>query len=124
MTKEEYVNKFIELCDYEIDYASNASVKENNKRARKFLKMQNNITENDYDREFIFNVLLKHSSDRVKSNAAAQCLSLGINIEEAKNVLSEVSKKLNSDELDERLTAFNAEMCLRVYNGEFPGKKL
>jgi len=124
MTNEEYIEEFIQLTSYKIDYSSKKDIRKNNRDAKKLIKMRNIIKNNREMFMEVYCFLLKSDNKKVQVSAAVDCLNSDVYIEEALEILNEVSQEVNSDELDERLTAFSAEMALRIYNGEFPGKKL
>lgn len=119
MEEEKYINEFIELCGYNVDYLSKKSINQNNKNAKKLLRMREKIT-CDLDSAIkIYNILLNNSNLNILTTAASHCLKIGIHEERAINILEEISKRK-----DIGILAFSAEMCLKVYKGEVPGKNL
>lgn len=63
--------------------------------------------------------LLANDHVITRISASAECQKLGIFIKEAENILQEIASRT-----DIGISAFNAEMVLRVRRGEFPGKTL
>jgi hypothetical protein len=119
MKEKEFVKKFIELGKYEVDYSSKKSVKVNNKNAKKLTQMMEEIATDLDMASKAYGLLLKNDNPNISTIAASDCLRLGIHKEEAIKLLEKQSKRK-----DIGIIAFSAEMALKVYNGEIPGKKL
>ncbi len=112
-TKEEVILIY-EVCG-EIMYNATLTgdYKTNNREGNKLLKIFKYFEKNiDFAKECI-DALLKSSNVLVKSKAAAYCLALKYNINEAENILEEISV---NDEYG--IFSFTAEMTLKVWREE------
>ncbi len=67
----------------------------------------------------VYQELLKHECIVSRLSAAAQCLKNGFFIEKAEDILAMMEKEKSTG-----LYSLDAHMTLRVWRGEFPGKKL
>ena len=67
----------------------------------------------------VLSSLITYDCITTQISASTECLKLGIFIKEAESVLQKISSRT-----DIGISAYNAEMVLRVWNSEFPGKTL
>jgi len=105
-----------ELIDSAIingDYKTNN--REHKKRAQLFQILSKDI---ELAKE-VYGHLLIHHCITTKISSASECLRLNIYVDKAVEILEEIS---NRTDIGVRRT--NAEMVLRVWRGEFPGKTL
>ena len=119
LSSQDIINLHIE-SDIIIESASitgdyKTSNKEFKKRNKLFVLLEKDL---DMAKE-VYKHLLNHDCITTKISASSECLKLGIYINEAEQILEEISKR--NDIGTRRL---NAEMVLRVWRGEFPGKTL
>ena len=119
LSPKDIINLHIE-SDKIIDVASmSGDYKTNNKEFKKRNKLFK-ILEEDLDMaKEVYEQLLAHDCITTKISAASECLKLGIYTSKAEQILEEISKRE-----DIGIRRFNAEMVLKVWRGEFPGKTL
>jgi hypothetical protein len=123
MKKELSLQDIINLhigSDRIIDSASMiGDYKTNNKEFKKRDKLFR-LLEKDLDMaKEVYKHLLGHDGITTKISASSECLKLGLYISEAEQILEEMSKRK-----DIGTRRLSAEMVLRVWRGEFPGKTL
>ena len=108
---KDYRNLFIELslqqCTKD-DYTDKLKIKKHNAACKKLKILQEEMRQHIH--EDVFLSLLDHEDDRVKINAAAFCLQLGILVE--KSILT--LKKL-IDTPDDSTICFSAKMLLQKH---------
>jgi hypothetical protein len=102
----------------ELNMASNDS-KKHNREMKKLAKLFVIMEENRELAERVLATLLNYDCITTKINSATECLKLGIYIQKAENILEEIASMENIG-----LNRLNAEMTLRVWQGEMPGKTL
>jgi hypothetical protein len=103
-----------------IDYATiNGDYKTNNKEFKKRDKLFQIVSEDIDLAKEVYSHLLAHSCITTKISSASECLKLNIYTDESIKILEELSKRT-----DIGVRRTNAEMVLRVWNGEFLGKTL
>jgi len=123
MRKNISIQEIIELhiqSDEIIDIATvNGDYKTNNKEFKKRNKLFK-FVENDIEMaKEVYSHLLMHPCITTKISSASECLKLNIYIDEAVEILEEISKRA-----DVGIRGLSAEMVLRVWRGEFPGNTL
>jgi hypothetical protein len=91
----------------------------NNREAKKLLRLFAIVKDDLTLAEEVYSRLLLHDCVTTRVWAASDCLRLGIFVQEAVRVLEEISKR---DDLG--MISFDADMALRVWRGEFPGRSL
>lgn len=106
--------------DEAIDSAAlNGDYKTNNREFRRLDKLFR-ITSEDMDLAMaVYKNLLTRACVTTRISSSAECLKLGIYVDKAVEVLEELSKRT-----DIGIRRLNAEMVLRVWRGDFPGKTL
>ena len=89
--------------------------REMKKKAKLFDSMKHDV---ELSKKVLFQLL---AYDRIitRISASAECLKLGVFIKEAEDILQDIASRT-----DIGISAYNAEMVLRVWRGEFPGKTL
>lgn len=111
-----YIDQCMKLCTKQDDYTS-VNVKRHNKAMDTLEKYAAELTKTPELAREVFSQLLVHESRAVRLSSAAKCLKYGFCIESAVEVLQVL-------ETGEDMCAFSAEMTLKVWRGEIPGKKL
>jgi hypothetical protein len=91
----------------------------NNREAKKLYRLFLILKEDLTLAKEVYSQLLWHDCVTTRSISAAECLRLSIFVQEAVHVLEEISGR---DDIG--ITSFHAEMALRIWRGEFPGKTL
>ena len=115
MTKEEYIEKIIQLssqlCQKPDDYTKN-KVKEHNKAARKLTVLENALANDIEMAKEVFGELLESENMFIKQNAATHCLELSLHIKKSVKILEHICKK------GEVWNAMGAERQLKIWRGE------
>ena len=93
--------------------------KVNNREGRKIQKIFNVLSRDIDLAKKVYKVLLEYDNITTKTEAAAACLKLGIHEDKAIQTLESISKRN-----DIGVRRLNAEMVIRVWKGEFPGRTL
>ena len=119
MTQEEFINEYIKLASYETNYGSGMSVKKHNKNLKELDLLCEKIKNNSELTNAIYKELLKNENLKVLLYASVDCLKLHIHIRKAKKTLKKISKMK-----DIGIISFEAETCLKIYKGKYPGKTL
>lgn len=117
MNNEEIINKYIELAEYNTDYSSKKSVRKHNNNLKKLDVLFDIIKKNPELIECVYGQLLENENAKVLLYASVDCLKLKVYEKKAIKLLQEISKRE-----DIGITAFEAETCLKIYNGEYPGR--
>jgi len=104
-----YFDKYIELC-LQLDDYTKEGVKKHNKAMKQLAKLFNEIKENRWLAEELYDRLLSYQDERVRAIASAHCLGMNVHIDKAKKCLENISKTSN-----EPLSRFSAEMTLRTW---------
>ena len=106
-----YYNLFIkysnQLCSKD-DYINKQKVKIHNKAMKNLIQIQREITNDIKNGAVVLIKLLEHDNEKVRLNAAAQCLQIGIQQEKAIEVL----KKIENNSTD-KLCQLDARMILK-----------
>lgn len=110
MTNEQFIDKFIKLCSFNVDYGSKTSVKKYNKNMKKLAKMEKEISTKLDIAANAYSILLKNNNVIVSTVAAAHCLRLGLLKDEAIEVLKRTSRSSNIG-----IISLSAETCLKNY---------
>ena len=118
MTAQEIIEKMLEI-DRAIESLSVLEYKKNNKLADKSFKLFRILDADLELAKVVYKELLAHDCIITRVNAASKCLSLKIYIEDALRVLTEMASRC-----DIGIKSFEAELALRVWRGEIPGKTL
>ncbi|NLB81904.1 MAG: hypothetical protein GX800_09940 [Clostridiaceae bacterium] len=119
LTAQEIVNLHIEsdkisdIATVEGDYRTN------NREGKKINKLFTLLAHDIELAQEVYGILLDYDNITTRTEAAAACLKLSIHKNKAVQVLEELSKRN-----DIGIRRLNAEMTLRVWRGEFPGKTL
>ena len=113
---DKYIEQCMKLCTKQGDYTA-ANVKRHNKAMDTLAKYAEELAKTPELAQEVFSELLVHESRAVRLSSAAKCLKYGFCIESAVEVLQVL-------EAGEDMCAFSAEMTLKVWRGEIPGKKL
>jgi len=95
------------------DYKKNNRIVDKNFKLFKLLKIDLELA------KLVYKELLSYDCVITRLTAAGECLSLGIYIEEALRILTEMSNRG-----DIGIRSFEAELTLKVWRGEVPGKTL
>lgn len=111
MTNKQFIDKFIKLCSFNVDYSSKISVQRYNKNMRKLAKMEKEISAKLNTAIDIYSILLKNNNAIISTIAAAHCLRLGILRDEAIEILERISKNSNMG-----IISLSAETCLKNHN--------
>ena len=114
--RDKYIEQCMKLCTKPGDYTT-ANVKRHNKAMDTLAKYAAELSKTPEFAQEVFFQLLTHEVPTVRLNSAAHCLKYGLCIESAVEVLEAL-------EVGEDMCAFSAEMTLKVWRGEVPGKKL
>lgn len=117
MTQEEFINEYIKLASYETNYASGMSVKKHNKNLKELDLSCEKIKNNPELEKTIYTELLKNENLKVLLYASVDCLKLHIYTRKAKKILKKISKMK-----DIGILSLEAETCLKIYKGKYPGK--
>jgi uncharacterized protein YlxP (DUF503 family) len=114
----EFISEYVKYIESANDAMSKNDYRKNNRIVDKFIKF---IKQNS-SKEFFKTALeglMNFKNFNVHISAATNSLKYNVNIDKAKKILKDSSKRK-----DIGISALNAEMALKVYNGEIPGKKL
>ena len=117
MTQEEFINEYIKLASYETNYASGMSVKKHNKNLKELDLSCEKIKNNPELAKTIYSELLKNENLKVLLYVSVDCLKLHIYTRKAKKILKKISKMK-----DIGILSLEAETCLKIYKGKYPGK--
>ena len=96
-----------------------ADYKTNNREMKKLRCLFDELSENMELMKEVYKILLDHENVVTRLHVSAECLRAGIFIKESVKNLEEISKQK-----DIGIISFNAEMTLKVWNGEFEGNTL
>jgi hypothetical protein len=118
MTVQEIIAKLLEI-GREIESLSVLEYKKNNRLADKSFRLIKMLRKDLELAKVVYEELLVADCAVTRVNAASECLSLGIYIDEAVRVLTEIANRP-----DIGIKSFEAELTLRVWRGEVPGKTL
>lgn len=119
MTAEEIIKKHSESDKIIDELSSSDDYKRSNQEAKKLHKLHNYLQENTSLAKEVYGALLKSECVTSRSISAAECLRIGIFIEEAEETLETIGQR---DDIGIR--SFNAKMALKIWRGEIPGKTL
>lgn len=114
------VTQYINLCTSlhaQREKMTKRTVKKYNKTFDILYKYAQALSE-DQDAPKIFQILLDSEDCSVKLYAAVHCLKYGLHISQAESILMQISL------VEDAFAAFDAEMALKVWRGEIPGKTL
>ena len=103
----------IEKASETMDYKTNN--KAFKQRDKYFTVLEKNL---DMAKE-VYGYLIHYDCVETQMSSSAECLKLGIYIDEAEQILEKISAR---DDIG--ILSFDAEMVLRVWRGEVPGSKL
>ena len=119
---QEFIDKYIaqcmKLCRQPGDCRSNRDVRRHNKAMDTLREYAAEISRSPVLAKEAFSQLLAHESVSVRLSAAAACLKYGICVDPAVEVLRTIEAG------DDKMSAFTAEMTLKVWQGHFPGHSL
>ena len=119
LTSDEIIQKYLESANIIESVTMTTDYRTNNREVKKILKLFL-LLEQDIDlAKKVYSCLLESDIPVAQSMASADCLRLNIYIDEAQKKLEELSKR---DDIGIR--SFSAEMALKIWRGEVPGKKL
>lgn len=110
---DNYINKFIKLCarlcKKKEDYTK-TNVFKHNKSMKKLAELYNELSDDKYNAEIIYNTLMNNDDENIRAIAAYHSLSLNINIDKSQEVLKNIIKNTNNP-----IEKFNAEMTLKAW---------
>ena len=109
MLAQEFIARHIE-SDRIIESLSVREYKKNNREMDKICRLFKMLEKDLEFAKVVYKELLSYDCAVTRINAAAECLSLRIYVEEALWVLAEIAKSPKKD-----MRCFNAEMTLRVW---------
>lgn len=118
---EEYLKRYTDLCSdlcSQADDYTKAKVKKNNIAMKALSGLFEEVCNNVETAKSLYNKLMDYEDDRVRGTAAIHSLKMNINIKKAEWTLENLAKQSNP------ISAFGAEMALKVWRGEIPGKDL
>lgn len=119
LSPQEIINLHIE-SDRIIEAAlMSGDSKTNNKEVKKLNKLTAPLKDDLELAKYVYGELFKSDCIRSRCHAAVDCLRLGIHINEAEQILEELSQR---DDIG--ITRTGCEMALKVWRGEVPGKTL
>jgi len=108
---KDYYNLFIEysnqLCSKD-DYVNKQKVKVHNIAMKNLIQIQREIANDIKNGAVVLIKLLEYDNEKVRLNAASQCLQIGIQQEKAIEVLRKIER--NSTD---KLCQFDAQMILK-----------
>ena len=119
MTIEQFVEKFESLYEKIRIATLNGDYISGNRAEKEKRKLYNKLSQHE---ELTINVLenlLKSSNVVARISAASYLLKLNVNVKFCLKMLKEISKNKEYG-----IFCFNAEMTLKVYNGEIPNRTL
>ena len=119
LTSQEIINLHIESDKISEIATIEGDCKTGNREWKKRNRLHMLIAEDIILAQDVYKALLDYDNITTRTSAAAACLKLGIFERKAVQVLEDMAKDKNSG-----ILGHNAEMVLRVWNGEFPGKTL
>lgn len=111
MTKEEIINKYEAICKIIRECTLSGDYKKNNKQTVKKKKLFNLLENNRILAGEVLSVLLQSTNVVTQITAANTCLKLNLFTNKAKDILNQIATNNNFG-----IFAFNAELCLKVYN--------
>lgn len=119
VSAQELIALIVQSCEIIDKAAETGDYKINNREMNQCIKLHNFIAEDLKLAEEIYGLLLEHSCISVKIACAFQCLKLDIYVDKSVNILDKLTKRT-----DIGIRRLDAEMCLRVWRGEFSNKTL
>jgi len=114
---EKLISDFIKYAEIEGKTKIAGDYKLGNAMAKKINKIFEDLKNDGELAREVIGAILKSDSIRARSLAAVNALRLNIYIEESIEALEDISK-------DSSIIGFGAEMALKIWRGEFPGKTL
>jgi len=118
-TFDEIIQKYLESANIIESVTMTTDYKTNNREVNKLFKLFL-LLEQDIDlAKKVYSRILESEIPTAQIIASADCLRLNIYVDEAQKKLEELSKR---DDIG--IISFNAEMALKIWRGEVPGKKL
>ena len=119
MTIEQFVEKFERLYE-EIRIATlNGDYINGNRAEKEKRKLYNKLSKDEKMTIDVLEILLKSANVVTRISAASYFLKLNVNVKVCLKMLKEISKNKEFG-----IFCFNAEMTLKVYNGEMPNRTL
>jgi len=118
LNSDEICFEFVRLCGM-LDYENTNSkgIRRHNKAMHGLRRLSERIVEENADVKEIFLRLLEHSDPQVRLSAATNALRFNLCSKRAEEVLKQLTTT-------ESFFAFEAEMALRVWRGEFSENQL
>lgn len=112
ITKEEFLEKYIEYANLSTDAMKHNNYRKNNILVDKIYKLVNKC-ESSIFFEDALNELMDNDDIEIKISAAYRSLKYNFNVERAKKILIDASKR---DDIG--ISALHAKMNLKIYNKE------
>lgn len=109
LTKDEFVEKYIELSKLATEAMEENNYKKNNRIVDKSNRMVDEYKESEFFEQTL-NELLDSELIQVKIAAASKSLVYGFNVKKAEKILKKLSKKTKIG-----IMSINAEMALDTY---------
>lgn len=120
LTISNYITGLEDYCEQMADARINDNIHATkyNKLFKKRQKLIDSLHNNIEIAKEVYKVLLSSKNELTLVNVSANCLRLGILVDEAVTVLENIDKYSKGED------SFNAMMVLKVYRGEYPGEQL
>ena len=117
LTFQEAINQYLKTGTVLTETALSGNYKRGNIIAKKNRKVFDYLSQNRDLAIEVFSTIMNSDNDKAKSIAAADSIRMNIMLEQATTVLEELAKRND-------FVGFEAELVLRIWKGEFPGKTL
>ena len=117
---QEYVEKYLEICSAlckNPDDYTKANVKRHNEAMVELQSFVEELVKDREKAEKVFAELMDNEDIAVQASVCGNCLKYDILTEKAEKRLKKISRSKNYH-------SFGAEMTLKVWRGEIPGKTL
>jgi hypothetical protein len=117
ITPDILAKEYVEYATIEGETKLSGDYKLGNKMSNKLQKIFLMLRENQQLSEEVIKIIMCSNSARARSMASVDALRLNIFIDDAIKILEKESQRQD-------ILGFSAEMALKIYRGEIPGKTL